>query len=502
MKKIKRMFSTLLVCILILSPTIQPVSAISDAQTTFIYDGTYLTVIGNNSPYFSAFIEKILIPYELAIRGHYEEAKTEFESCVDYIKYELKYFTEYNEPFLDDISSYSSEILKVINFYVDVMFAQSELMLNTLAEYINGIQKQNDSEKCEKLEKTFFDTRDNLEQNIFKFQYLRDQITVAFVFVYAHPDATASDYKEYVIDRYKKPLSETYDPYTFYSKNKSKIDQEYDFDNITEIIILPQDVEAVDEENSLEQPAVEQNDGSNDYVASTIPVSALLASVDVPEADQHGDGTYKVGFDIVAGEYIAFSTGKYSGYVCVSTDANQNDILENEIFYGSHYITVSDEQYLQVDNAIIIPAAKYNVGLTNYIDIAEGMYKVGTDIPAGEYKVSKFVRNSSGYYCIYNNSNADRKIVNNNIFKTSAYVTVNVGDYLLLSNATATLVESAYDYVEEEKVPTTQTLTVYWIKNGKVYHKSPNCPTLDLSTNIRSGSVTQSGKDSLCKVCG
>ncbi len=53
-----------------------------------------------------------------------------------------------------------------------------------------------------------------------------------------------------------------------------------------------------------------------------------------------------------------------------------------------------------------------------------------------------------------------------------------------------------------QKKTTNAISTVYWVKNGKVYHKSPNCPTLDRSTNIKSGSISQSGKSALCKVCG
>lgn len=44
--------------------------------------------------------------------------------------------------------------------------------------------------------------------------------------------------------------------------------------------------------------------------------------------------------------------------------------------------------------------------------------------------------------------------------------------------------------------------TVYWTPNGKVYHLSPNCPTLRRSHNVYSGSISASGKPRCCKVCG
>ncbi len=43
--------------------------------------------------------------------------------------------------------------------------------------------------------------------------------------------------------------------------------------------------------------------------------------------------------------------------------------------------------------------------------------------------------------------------------------------------------------------------TVYWVKSGKVYHVSEDCPTLSRSKNIYSGTISQSGKSRACKVC-
>lgn len=47
----------------------------------------------------------------------------------------------------------------------------------------------------------------------------------------------------------------------------------------------------------------------------------------------------------------------------------------------------------------------------------------------------------------------------------------------------------------------TYTYIVYWVNNGEVYHKSRNCPTLDRSSYIMSGTISQSGKTRPCKVC-
>lgn len=43
--------------------------------------------------------------------------------------------------------------------------------------------------------------------------------------------------------------------------------------------------------------------------------------------------------------------------------------------------------------------------------------------------------------------------------------------------------------------------TVYWVAGGQVYHVSRNCPTLSKSKNVYSGTIAQSGKPRVCKVC-
>lgn len=55
-------------------------------------------------------------------------------------------------------------------------------------------------------------------------------------------------------------------------------------------------------------------------------------------------------------------------------------------------------------------------------------------------------------------------------------------------------------YIETET--DTQTETVYWVPNGKVWHTTQNCSTLSRSHDIRSGTIEESGKSRCCKKCG
>ncbi len=43
--------------------------------------------------------------------------------------------------------------------------------------------------------------------------------------------------------------------------------------------------------------------------------------------------------------------------------------------------------------------------------------------------------------------------------------------------------------------------TVFWTKNGKVYHKYRDCSGIRKSKNVLSGTISDSGKSRLCKRC-
>ena len=139
---------------------------------------------------------------------------------------------------------------------------------------------------------------------------------------------------------------------------------------------------------------------------------------------EYSAGTYKVGTDIPAGEYILYSSDD-SGYFCVSSDSNQADIIFNDNFDYNSIITIYDREYLELSRCSAIPFSENpDVDTT-----AAGMFKVGTHIPAGEYKLET---SDSGYYCIYADSRHDDIIANDN-FEGQNYVTVSDGQYLLLS---------------------------------------------------------------------
>lgn len=170
---------------------------------------------------------------------------------------------------------------------------------------------------------------------------------------------------------------------------------------------------------------------------------ALFEAMDCQDPTQEPPGTkenpylegmYKVGSDIPAGEYLFVITDTSGGYVCVSADSNKDDIIENEIVELCWFATVEDGQYLEVRDCAFLHAELATLNINADGSFNSGMYRVGIDIPAGEYKLAS---EDDGYWCIYKSSDLPLDIVSNDLFDSSSYVTVKDGQYLKISGCTA-----------------------------------------------------------------
>lgn len=165
------------------------------------------------------------------------------------------------------------------------------------------------------------------------------------------------------------------------------------------------------------------------------------AKVSAPKIAWKRAGMYKVGAEIPAGEYMIQPQGD-TAYYEVSTDSSgsMNSIIANDVLDGcSVYVTVKSGQYLTVRSAKFTEAEKYEAHPSN--PIKQGMYRVGRDIPAGEYKVTTVGANP---YCAvqkdsYNSLNSI--LSNDALFEGSKYVTVREGQYLLIKDCTAVRVQ-------------------------------------------------------------
>ena len=89
----------------------------------------------------------------------------------------------------------------------------------------------------------------------------------------------------------------------------------------------------------------------------------------------------------------------------------------------------------------ITTTAKYENELASMVGYKAGMYKVGVDIPAGEYFLVKETGKSSAYYCVSNDSNQN-DIVDNGVFSTFIFLTVENGQYLQLKDILMTSIHN------------------------------------------------------------
>jgi len=142
-------------------------------------------------------------------------------------------------------------------------------------------------------------------------------------------------------------------------------------------------------------------------------------------------GTYKIGEEVPAGEYLFMSKGM--GYIQCSTDTTGalESILYNDNVEGHSYITVNKGEYLKIQGGEMYPVAEAPSVTPKDGLYKAGMYKVGKDIPAGEYKVKLTSAAGMGYVEVATDSRHQlESIVTNENVQADSYITVADGQYL------------------------------------------------------------------------
>lgn len=166
--------------------------------------------------------------------------------------------------------------------------------------------------------------------------------------------------------------------------------------------------------------------------------TAVLSYAPAPSIDWTSSGMYKVGTDIAAGTYYFQATGSVSGYYAITSDASGEleSIIANDNVSTFSFLTVNDGQYLEVTRGKIAPANQIGRIDPTSGRYGTGTYRVGIDIPAGEYNVQNDGSRNFAYYAIlFDASGKLEAIVDNDNFESNAYITVSEGQYLKLSAA-------------------------------------------------------------------
>jgi hypothetical protein len=180
-------------------------------------------------------------------------------------------------------------------------------------------------------------------------------------------------------------------------------------------------------------------------------------------------GTYKVGKDIKVGEYFIQSTNNSLGaYFQVSKDSTGKltSITTNDNFKGNRYITLVSGQYFKVTNgrfAVASSVPKLAAVKGKYL---EGMYKVGRDLPAGEYKVTPSSKIGSYYEVSKDSKGSLTSIVANEIIKSDTYLSVSNGQYVKFIGCFATAVTKSSSQTNSNTSTSKPVVQDNWIKAG------------------------------------
>ena len=158
------------------------------------------------------------------------------------------------------------------------------------------------------------------------------------------------------------------------------------------------------------------------------------AKKEAAEAKKIKAGTYKVGTEIAAGEYLVIA--KSMGYIESSSDSSgqlSSIIFNDNLMDGGHtYITLNAGEYFKMKGAVMYPVTDAPSVIPADGLYKNGTFKVGKDIPAGEYKV--MLDSGMGYLEVSSNSSHQlTSIVTNENVTADTYITVKDGQYLKLN---------------------------------------------------------------------
>jgi predicted small lipoprotein YifL len=102
---------------------------------------------------------------------------------------------------------------------------------------------------------------------------------------------------------------------------------------------------------------VREGKSSNGEAYSAANGGASSSGGSATSSATYGEGAYKVGSDMPAGEYRLTATSSMGGYWKVTeSSAPDADIVGNDNFSGSTYVTVSEGQYLTLNGCKAEPA--------------------------------------------------------------------------------------------------------------------------------------------------
>ena len=151
--------------------------------------------------------------------------------------------------------------------------------------------------------------------------------------------------------------------------------------------------------------------------------------------DFYSPGQYKIGKDIPAGEYLLIGNGYFE--IMPDSSGDISKVIVNDNFKNRRYASAQDGEYLKVVGDIkIFPVRKAPQENFDSENLAEGQYKIGKDIPSGEYKITAN-ENEDGYFEVTEKNRGIKDILTNGIIQKNSgvYISVKDGQYLKIQRA-------------------------------------------------------------------
>ena len=174
--------------------------------------------------------------------------------------------------------------------------------------------------------------------------------------------------------------------------------------------------------------------------------SADVSPDTLPEqySDWYQPGMYKVGVDLAAGVYRADAL-EGDGYfaVCSDSSGKSESILFNDMFETYTYLVLQEGQYLKLSRCVALESEKVPAEQPQDGVFTNGVFRVGIDIPAGEYKITgnsddSYYRLMGSAQCAYD----DREYIASDYVEITVYLTLEDGQFLTLEGGAQLPVEN------------------------------------------------------------
>jgi len=154
-------------------------------------------------------------------------------------------------------------------------------------------------------------------------------------------------------------------------------------------------------------------------------------------------GMYKVGSEIEIGEYVVEATGSL-GYFQISSDSSgeiESIIVNDTLNKGEFgYAIIQNGDYIKLQDCRMYLSSEKSIQPKDLNQIPSSTYKIGKDLPAGEYKLT--VKRQPAYWERSKNPrDSVFGIIANDNIEDSAYVKVSDGEYFKLTGVEASLVK-------------------------------------------------------------